>query len=187
MQSICASLRVNWLQMDDKRHEEFARAKQFKKLNKLLGTPEAKRPITQFRTFAVYVLAIVVILQVICFVVDRILMNKISKLISTGSQTMTALTSTVQIQYAASVLWSTFDSYAPPGWNTYNVATREYIGVLYTSLLASYVSSLCYPTQARDVLLCKYALDIGGFNPLMCAGCSFQLYLDLRLPPSSQQ
>ena len=67
------------MQMDDKRHEEFARAKQFKKLNKLLNTPEAKRPITQFRTFAMYVLAILVILQVVCFVVDRILMKKISR------------------------------------------------------------------------------------------------------------
>lgn len=132
------------LQMDDKRHEEFARAKQFKKLNKLLSTPEAKRPITQFRTFALYVLAAVVILQVLCFAVDRVLMNKISKLISVGSQTMTSLTATVQIQYVTTVLWSCFDSYAPPGWNTYSVATREYIGTLYTPLLSSFVSTVSH-------------------------------------------
>ena len=140
--------------MDDKRHEEFARAKQFKKLNKLLSTPEAKRPITQFRTFAVYVLAIVIILQVICFVVDRVLMNKISRLISTGSQTVTALTSVVQIQYVTTVLWSTFDAYAPPGWNTYSVAVREYIGSLYTPLLALYVSPLSKPSCNFFLLRC---------------------------------
>lgn len=167
---------VSVMQMDDKRHEEFARAKQFKKLNKLLSTPEAKRPITQFRTFALYVLAIVIILQVICFVIDRVLMNKISRLISTGSQTMTALTSTVQIQYVTTVLWSTFDSYAPPGWNTYSVATREYIGSIYTPLLASYVSPLCKPMQLLVAQVCSRQCQFPVANP--CAGCSFQLHLD---------
>ena len=142
--------------MDDKRHEEFARAKQFKKLNKLLNTPEAKRPITQFRTFALYVLAIVIVLQIICFVVDRVLMKKISNLITTGSQTMTALTNTVQIQYTATVLWSTFDAYAPSGWNTYNAATREYIGALYAPYLATYVSTSCPIFVVNAALCCSF-------------------------------
>lgn len=59
------------MQMDDKRHDEFARAKQFKKLNKLLNTPAAKRPVTQFRSFAIAVLAILVLVQVVTFIVDR--------------------------------------------------------------------------------------------------------------------
>lgn len=65
--------------MDDKRHEEFARAKQFRKLNKLLNTPEAKRPITQFRNFAMAVLAILVIIQVVTFIIDRVLLAKLNK------------------------------------------------------------------------------------------------------------
>ncbi len=65
--------------MDDKRHEEFARAKQFKKLNKLLNTPAAKRPITQFRNFAIAVLAVLVFIQVITFVVDRIVLKQLNK------------------------------------------------------------------------------------------------------------
>lgn len=140
--------------MDDKRHEEFARAKRFKTLNKLLSTPEVKRPITQFRTFAVYVLAAVIILQIACFVVDRVLMNQIGKLINTGSQTMTSLTATVQMQYVATVLWSCFDAYAPPGWNTYSNSVRQFIGASYAPLLATYVSSsalkhlsLCCPAR----------------------------------------
>ncbi len=64
--------------MDDKRHEEFARAKQFRKLNKLLNTPVAKRPITQFRNFAIAVLAVLVIIQVITFVVDRIVLKQLN-------------------------------------------------------------------------------------------------------------
>ncbi len=64
--------------MDDRRHEEFARAKQFKKLNKLLNTPAAKRPITQFRNFAIAVLAVLVIIQVITFVVDRIVLKQLN-------------------------------------------------------------------------------------------------------------
>ena len=59
------------MQTDDKRHDEFARAKQFKKLNKLLNTPAAKRPVTQFRNFAIVVLAILVLVQVVTFIVDR--------------------------------------------------------------------------------------------------------------------
>ena len=65
--------------MDDKRHEEFARAKQFRKLNKLLNTPEVKRPITQFRNFAMAVLAILVIIQVVTFIIDRVLLAKLNK------------------------------------------------------------------------------------------------------------
>lgn len=65
------------MQMDDKRHEEFARAKQFRKLSKLLNTPAAKRPITQFRNFAIAVLAVLVIIQVVIFMVDRILLRKL--------------------------------------------------------------------------------------------------------------
>ena len=64
--------------MDDRRHEEFARAKQFRKLNKLLSTPAAKRPITQFRNFAIAVLAVLVIIQVITFVVDRIVLKQLN-------------------------------------------------------------------------------------------------------------
>lgn len=66
------------LQMDDRRHEEFARAKQFKKLNKLLNTPAAKRPITQFRNFAIAVLAVLVIIQVVTFVVDRTVLKQLN-------------------------------------------------------------------------------------------------------------
>ena len=64
--------------MDDRRHEEFARAKQFRKLNKLLNTPAAKRPITQFRNFAIAVLAVLVIIQVITFVVGRIVLKQLN-------------------------------------------------------------------------------------------------------------
>ena len=64
--------------MDDKRHEEFARAKQFRKLNKLLNTPAAKRPITQFKNFSLAVLAVLVIVQVVTFVVDRILLQQLN-------------------------------------------------------------------------------------------------------------
>lgn len=67
------------MQMDDKRHEEFARAKKFKKLNKLLNTPAAKRPITQFRNFAIAVLAILVIVQVIVFVISRTLLTQLNR------------------------------------------------------------------------------------------------------------
>ena len=65
--------------MDDKRYEEFARAKQFKKLNKLLNTTEAKRPITQFRNFATAVLTVVVVIQVIAFVMNRVLLSRLNK------------------------------------------------------------------------------------------------------------
>ena len=68
-----------FMQMDDKRHEEFARAKKFKKLNKLLNTPAAKRPITQFRNFAIAVLAILVIVQVIVFVISRTLLTQLNR------------------------------------------------------------------------------------------------------------
>ena len=64
--------------MDDRRHEEFARAKQFRKLNKLLNRPAAKRPITQFRNFAIAVLAVLVIIQVITFVVGRIVLKQLN-------------------------------------------------------------------------------------------------------------
>lgn len=64
--------------MDDRRHEEFARAKQFRKLNKLLNTPAAKRPITQFRNFAIAVLAVLVIIQVVTFVVDRSVLKQLN-------------------------------------------------------------------------------------------------------------
>ncbi len=66
------------MQLDDKRHEEFARAKQFRKLNKLLNTPAAKRPIVQFRNFAIAVLAVLVVVQVVTFVVDRILLEQLN-------------------------------------------------------------------------------------------------------------
>ena len=66
-------------QMDDKRHEEFTRAKQFRKLSKLLNTPAAKRPIIQFRNFAIAVLAVLVIIQVITCIIDRILIRKLEK------------------------------------------------------------------------------------------------------------
>jgi len=65
--------------MDDKRHEEFARAKQFKKLNKLLNTPAAKRPINQFRNFAFAVLAVLVIVQVVVFIITRVLLKQLNR------------------------------------------------------------------------------------------------------------
>ena len=68
-----------FMQMDDKRHEECARAKKFKKLNKLLNTPAAKRPITQFRNFAIVVLAILVLVQVVTFIVDRTVLTHLSE------------------------------------------------------------------------------------------------------------
>ena len=67
------------MQMDDKRHEEFARAKQFRKLSKLLNTPAAKRPITQFRNFAIAVLTVLVIIQVVTCIIDRILIHKLDR------------------------------------------------------------------------------------------------------------
>ena len=77
---ICVALfSLYCMQMDDKRHEEFARAKQFKKLNKLLNTPAAKRPITQFRNFAVAVLAMLVVVQVVAVVIDRTLLKQLNK------------------------------------------------------------------------------------------------------------
>lgn len=69
---------VKWLQADDKRHEEFARAKQFRKLNKLLNTPAAKRPITQFKTFSLLVLGILAVVQVVTFVADRVLLQQLN-------------------------------------------------------------------------------------------------------------
>lgn len=65
------------------------------------------------------------------------------RLIAAGSETITAVTATAQIQYIATVLWGTFDSYAPPGWNTYNTATRAYIGSIYMPKLVQYVSFDC--------------------------------------------
>ena len=67
------------MQMDDKRHEEFARAKLFRKLSKLLNTPAAKRPITQFRNFAIAVLAVLIIIQVAICLIDRVLISKLSQ------------------------------------------------------------------------------------------------------------
>lgn len=67
------------MQMDDKRHEEFARAKQFRKLSKLLNTPAAKRPITQFRNFAIAVLAVLIIIQIAICLIDRVLISKLTK------------------------------------------------------------------------------------------------------------
>ena len=64
--------------MDDKRHEEFARAKQFRKLNKILNTPAAKRPITQFKNFSLMVLAVLVVVQIASFVVDRVLLKQLT-------------------------------------------------------------------------------------------------------------
>lgn len=65
--------------MDDKRHEEFTRAKQFRKLSKLLNTPAAKRPIIQFRNFAIAVLAVLVIIQVVTCILDRTLIRRLEK------------------------------------------------------------------------------------------------------------
>lgn len=65
--------------MDDKRHEEFAHAKLFRKLSKLLNTPAAKRPITQFRNFAIAVLAVLVIIQVVTCIIDRFLIHKLER------------------------------------------------------------------------------------------------------------
>ena len=65
--------------MDDRHHEEFARAKQFRKLNKLLNTPAAKRPITQFRNFAIVVLAVLVIVQVVVFIISRLLLKQLNR------------------------------------------------------------------------------------------------------------
>ena len=67
------------MQQDDKRHEEFARAKQFRKLNKLLNTPAAKRPITLFRNFAIAVLTTLVVVQAVTFVADRVLLTRLNR------------------------------------------------------------------------------------------------------------
>ncbi|DBA94392.1 TPA: hypothetical protein ACH3X1_001997 [Trebouxia sp. C0004] len=141
-QSSVADSTASGNKMDDKRHEEFARAKQFRKLNKLLNTPAAKRPITQFRNFAIAVLTFLVIIQVITFVVDRILLKQLNTVIQSSSSTITAGTYAVQVNYASTVLWATLDANAPAAWNTYGPDIIALITDQFSALLLEGVTGL---------------------------------------------
>ena len=73
----------------------------------------------------------------LCILLTVGLMCRLSQ---TGFNTVSALTFTVQINYCATVLWASLDSYAPAAWNSYSPAAIAYLTAVVSSQMNSRVS-----------------------------------------------
>ena len=88
-------------------------------------------------------------------------------IVSTGFFTLNAATSTVQVNYYATLVWAALDAYAPAAWNTYSPAVIAELTTAAAAGIAAYV--------------CSY---LTGLSVLQCSFCDSPLAkLDLRKGP----